>query len=60
MPNLNWQLLTKKRRSSTQGIQPGKVDLAWVTNTVTLILPGSHARIRNEAAERKRVLRSCY
>jgi glyoxylase-like metal-dependent hydrolase (beta-lactamase superfamily II) len=37
MPNLNWQLLTKKRRSSTQGIPPGKEDLAWVTNTVTLI-----------------------
>jgi glyoxylase-like metal-dependent hydrolase (beta-lactamase superfamily II) len=34
---LNWKLLTKKRRSSTQGIPPGKEDLAWVTNTVTLI-----------------------
>ncbi len=37
MPKLNWELLTKKRRSSTQGIPPGKEDLAWVTNTVTLI-----------------------
>jgi glyoxylase-like metal-dependent hydrolase (beta-lactamase superfamily II) len=37
MPKLNWKLLTKKRNSSTQGIPPGKEDLAWVTNTVTLI-----------------------
>lgn len=37
MPNLNWKLLTKKRGSSTQGVPPGKEDLAWVTNTVTLI-----------------------
>jgi glyoxylase-like metal-dependent hydrolase (beta-lactamase superfamily II) len=37
MPKLNWKLLTKKRGSSTQGIPPGKEDLAWVTNTVTLI-----------------------
>src|ERR1700755_562549 len=37
MPNLNWKLLTKKRGSSTQGLPPGKEDLAWVTNTVTLI-----------------------
>jgi glyoxylase-like metal-dependent hydrolase (beta-lactamase superfamily II) len=37
MPKLNWELLTKKRGSSTQGIPPGKEDLAWVTNTVTLI-----------------------
>jgi glyoxylase-like metal-dependent hydrolase (beta-lactamase superfamily II) len=34
---LNWKLLTKKRGSSTQGLPPGKEDLAWVTNTVTLI-----------------------
>jgi glyoxylase-like metal-dependent hydrolase (beta-lactamase superfamily II) len=34
---LIWKLLTKKRRSATQGIPPGKEDLAWVTNTVTLI-----------------------
>jgi glyoxylase-like metal-dependent hydrolase (beta-lactamase superfamily II) len=34
---LNWKLLTKKRTSSTQGIPLGKEDLAWVTNTVTLI-----------------------
>ena len=37
MPNLNWKLLTKKRNSSTQGIPSGKEDLAWVTNTATLI-----------------------
>ena len=34
---LSWKLLTKKRRSSTQGVPPGKEHLAWVTNTVTLI-----------------------
>ena len=37
MPKLNWKLLTKKRGSSTQGLPPGKEDLAWVTNTVTLV-----------------------
>ncbi len=37
MPPLNFKLLTKKRDSSTQGLPPGKEDLAWVTNTVTLI-----------------------
>jgi glyoxylase-like metal-dependent hydrolase (beta-lactamase superfamily II) len=37
MPKLNWKLLTKKRESSTQGLPPGKENLAWVTNTVTLI-----------------------
>src|SRR5215813_9693533 len=37
MTPLNWTLLTKKRGSSTQGLPPGKEDLAWVTNTVTLI-----------------------
>jgi glyoxylase-like metal-dependent hydrolase (beta-lactamase superfamily II) len=37
MSKLNWKLLTKKRGSSTQGLPPGKEDLAWVTNTVTLI-----------------------
>jgi hypothetical protein len=31
---LNWKLLTKRRGSSTQGLPPGKEDLAWVTNTV--------------------------
>ena len=35
---LKWRLLTKKRASSTtQGIPAGKEQLAWVTNTVTLI-----------------------
>jgi glyoxylase-like metal-dependent hydrolase (beta-lactamase superfamily II) len=34
---LKWQLLTKKRGSSTQGIPAGKEHLAWVANTVTLI-----------------------
>jgi glyoxylase-like metal-dependent hydrolase (beta-lactamase superfamily II) len=37
MSNLKWKLLTKRRASSTQGVPPGKEDLAWVTNTVTLI-----------------------
>ena len=37
MTTLDWQLLTKKRGSSTQGVPPGKEDLAWVNNTVTLI-----------------------
>jgi glyoxylase-like metal-dependent hydrolase (beta-lactamase superfamily II) len=37
MPKLQWKLLTKKRDSSTQGLPPGKENLAWVTNTVTLI-----------------------
>src|SRR6202048_3978619 len=37
MSNLNWKLLTKKRAGVTQGVPPGKEELAWVTNTVTLI-----------------------
>jgi glyoxylase-like metal-dependent hydrolase (beta-lactamase superfamily II) len=37
MSKLDWKLLTKKRGSSTQGLPPGKEDLAWVTNTVTLV-----------------------
>ena len=37
MPNLNWKLLTKKRAGVTKGLPPGKEELAWVTNTVTLI-----------------------
>ena len=37
MSKLEWKLLTKKRGSATQGVPPGKEDLAWVTNTVTLI-----------------------
>ncbi|MBV9082700.1 MAG: MBL fold metallo-hydrolase [Acidobacteriaceae bacterium] len=41
MPKLNWKLLTKKRGSSTKGLPPGKEDLAWVANTVTLIY-GEH------------------
>jgi len=44
MPKLNWKILTKKRDSSTQGLPPGKEDLAWVTNTVTLI-SGEHDAI---------------
>ena len=43
MPKLNWKLLTKKRDSSTQGLPPGKENLAWVTNTVTLIYGGRDA-----------------
>ena len=37
MSNLNWKLLTKKRAGVTKGLPPGTEDLAWVTNTVTLI-----------------------
>jgi glyoxylase-like metal-dependent hydrolase (beta-lactamase superfamily II) len=38
MSDLQWKLLTKKRRSSTsQGIPPGKENLLWVASTVTLI-----------------------
>src|ERR1700739_4412821 len=37
MTKLNWKILTKKRPGVTQGLPPGKEDLAWVTNTVTLI-----------------------
>ena len=37
MSHLQWKLLTKRRGSSTQGTPPGKEDLAWVTNSVTLI-----------------------
>lgn len=41
MSKLSWKILTKKRGSSTQGVPPGKEDLAWVTNTVTFI-SGEH------------------
>jgi glyoxylase-like metal-dependent hydrolase (beta-lactamase superfamily II) len=34
---LQWRLLTKKRAGVTQGLPAGKENLAWVTNTVTLI-----------------------
>jgi glyoxylase-like metal-dependent hydrolase (beta-lactamase superfamily II) len=34
---LNWQLLTRKRRSSTRGVPAGREHLEWVTNTVTLV-----------------------
>ncbi|MBN3823777.1 MBL fold metallo-hydrolase [Burkholderia sp. Ac-20384] len=34
---LNWELLIKRRPSATQGVPPGKEDLTWVANTVTLI-----------------------
>jgi len=37
MAKLNWKPLTMKRGGSTQGLPPGKEDLAWVTNSVTLI-----------------------
>jgi glyoxylase-like metal-dependent hydrolase (beta-lactamase superfamily II) len=37
MPKLGWELLTKRRDSSTQGLPPGKEDFAWVANTVTLV-----------------------
>ena len=44
MANLNWKILTKKRPGVTQGLPPGTEDLAWVTNTVTLI-HGEHDAI---------------
>jgi glyoxylase-like metal-dependent hydrolase (beta-lactamase superfamily II) len=34
---LQWEVLIRKRPSATQGIPPGKEDLAWVTNAATLI-----------------------
>lgn len=37
MSTLGWKLSTKKRKSSTKGVPPGKEYLAWVTNTATLI-----------------------
>jgi len=37
MSKLQWKLLTKKRAGVTQGVPAGKENLAWVTNTVTLI-----------------------
>src|SRR5712692_8529127 len=37
MTKVSGKLLTKKSGSTTQGLPPGKDDLAWVTNTVTLI-----------------------
>jgi hypothetical protein len=47
MSKLEWELLTKKRGSSTsQGIPPGKEELLWVTGTVTLIYGERCRRIR--------------
>jgi len=37
MSKLNWKLLMKKWPFVTQGLPPGKEDLAWVASTVTLI-----------------------
>ena len=37
MSKLNWKLLMKKWLFVTQGLPPGKEDLAWVASTVTLI-----------------------
>jgi glyoxylase-like metal-dependent hydrolase (beta-lactamase superfamily II) len=34
---LRWQLFIRRRPSATQGTPPGKDDLKWVANTVTLI-----------------------
>jgi hypothetical protein len=45
MSKLNWKLLTKKRSGVTQGLPPGQEDLAWVTNTVTLIYGESDAAL---------------
>lgn len=35
-PKLQWELLIRKRGSATQGVPPGKEELSWVANTVTL------------------------
>jgi len=43
MADLKRKLLARKRASSTQGVPPGKEDLAWVTNTVTLVYGQSDA-----------------
>jgi glyoxylase-like metal-dependent hydrolase (beta-lactamase superfamily II) len=48
MSKLNWKLLTKKRAGVTQGLPPSKEDLAWVTNTVTLVY-GEHDAILVDA-----------
>ena len=34
---LDWEVFIKRRGSATQGMPPGKEDLAWVTNAVTLV-----------------------
>ncbi|WP_234908208.1 hypothetical protein [Rhizobium rhizogenes] len=34
---LKWEILVRKRASATQGVPPGKEELTWVANTVTLI-----------------------
>jgi hypothetical protein len=54
MSKLSWKLLTKKRGSSTQGLPPRKEDLAWVTNTVTLIYGerDSETDIRSDTCSR--------
>jgi glyoxylase-like metal-dependent hydrolase (beta-lactamase superfamily II) len=44
MSKLNWKLLLRKRPGVTQGLPPGKEELAWVTNTVTLMY-GEHDAI---------------
>jgi glyoxylase-like metal-dependent hydrolase (beta-lactamase superfamily II) len=38
---LQWKLLIRRRPSATQGTPPGKDELKWVANTVTLIC-GEH------------------
>lgn len=35
--DLTWQVLTSKRPGLSRGLPPGKEDLAWVVNSVTLI-----------------------
>ena len=52
MANVRWRLLTKKRGSATQGLPPGKEDLAWVTNTVTLLYGDSDAVLVDTFSER--------
>src|SRR5690242_20336438 len=42
-PPLQWQLFIRRRASATQGTPPGKDELKWVSNTVTLIHGESEA-----------------
>ncbi|MBW9116891.1 MBL fold metallo-hydrolase [Rhizobium cauense] len=41
---LQWELFIRKRASATQGVPPGKEELTWVANTVTLI-SGKHEAV---------------
>lgn len=40
---LKWEVFIRKRARATQGVPPGKDDLTWVSNAVTLIYGDSDA-----------------